>query len=169
MSRRGGRRRSRGRRRVSPESPKQPSEKQAGSEAAQAPRRPRLRRRRTEPASAVAQPAAAPRPRLRLLPKDGIVLEEVISTMQEEFGTPATPQEFRLLVKVPGAEPEPVRTDPEDREEVPEPERTTPPPSEESLEPRVRRFRRRRRRRPGPAAEGENRSPDPRRGSPGIG
>ncbi|MGQ0679471.1 MAG: hypothetical protein ACT4OM_07430 [Actinomycetota bacterium] len=41
---------------------------------------------------------------VRTLPPDGLVLEELISTMQTEYGTPSTPQEYRLIVKVPPPE-----------------------------------------------------------------
>lgn len=44
---------------------------------------------------------ARPR-RSATLPADGIVLEEVIESMQQEYGTPSTPQEYRLIVKLPG-------------------------------------------------------------------
>ncbi|MCA1840576.1 MAG: hypothetical protein LC723_09640 [Actinobacteria bacterium] len=36
------------------------------------------------------------------LPADGTVLEELIENMQNEYGTPSTPQEYRLIIKVPG-------------------------------------------------------------------
>lgn len=45
------------------------------------------------------------RPRLQhppMLPPDGTVLEELISTMQSEYGTPSTPQEYRLIIKIAG-------------------------------------------------------------------
>lgn len=38
---------------------------------------------------------------VKTLAPDGLVLEELISTMQSEYGTPSTPQEYRLIVKVP--------------------------------------------------------------------
>lgn len=38
---------------------------------------------------------------VQTLPPDGVVLEELISNMQTEYGTPTTPQEYRLIVKVP--------------------------------------------------------------------
>lgn len=42
-----------------------------------------------------------PRPRrLQTLPPDGLILEEVISGMQGEYGIPATPQEYRLLLRL---------------------------------------------------------------------
>jgi hypothetical protein len=41
---------------------------------------------------------------LKTLPPDGLVLEELIANMQAEYGTPSTPQEYRLLIKVPTSE-----------------------------------------------------------------
>lgn len=38
--------------------------------------------------------------KLQTLPPDGIVLEELIADLEEQYGTPATPQEYRLVVKV---------------------------------------------------------------------
>lgn len=38
--------------------------------------------------------------KLETLPPDGVVLEELISNLQEEYGTPVTPQEFRLTIKM---------------------------------------------------------------------
>ena len=35
------------------------------------------------------------------LPPDGLVLEELIENLQEEYGTPSTPQEYRLIIRVP--------------------------------------------------------------------
>ncbi|MGH2717835.1 MAG: hypothetical protein ACRDJU_04570, partial [Actinomycetota bacterium] len=37
---------------------------------------------------------------LQTLPSEGIVLEELIGSMREEYGYPATPQEYRLIVRV---------------------------------------------------------------------
>jgi hypothetical protein len=42
--------------------------------------------------------------RLRTLPPDGLILEELISEMQTNHGTPATPQEYRLIIRTPPAE-----------------------------------------------------------------
>ena len=43
----------------------------------------------------------ANRPRvLQTLPADGLVAEEIIDDMREEYGYPATPQEYRLIVRV---------------------------------------------------------------------
>jgi len=44
------------------------------------------------------------RPTTLTLPPDGTVLEELISDMETEYGTPATPQEYRLILKVASAE-----------------------------------------------------------------
>ena len=43
---------------------------------------------------------------LQTLPPDGQVLEEVISNMREEYGYPATPQEYRLILRVAPEEPD---------------------------------------------------------------
>src|SRR5438067_1199587 len=37
---------------------------------------------------------------LQTLPADGLVAEEIIDDMREEYGYPATPQEYRLVVRV---------------------------------------------------------------------
>lgn len=43
----------------------------------------------------------ANRPRvLQILPADGLVAEEIIDDMREEYGYPATPQEYRLIVRI---------------------------------------------------------------------
>jgi hypothetical protein len=43
----------------------------------------------------------ANRPRvLQTLPADGLVAEEIIDNMREEYGYPATPQEYRLIVRL---------------------------------------------------------------------
>jgi hypothetical protein len=43
----------------------------------------------------------ANRPRvLQTLPADGLVAEEIIDDMREEYGYPATPQEYRLIVRL---------------------------------------------------------------------
>lgn len=41
---------------------------------------------------------------LQTLPPDGTVLEELIGAMQSEYGAPTTPQEYRLIIKVPAPE-----------------------------------------------------------------
>ncbi|HVE76430.1 MAG TPA: hypothetical protein VND22_06660 [Actinomycetota bacterium] len=76
---------------------------------------------------------AAPRPKtLQTLPPDGTILEELIDGMKEEYGTPATPQEYRLQIRI---MPE---------EAVPEP--SSQPAANGDSGPRVRRSRRRGRR-----------------------
>jgi len=43
----------------------------------------------------------ANRPRvLQTLPDDGLVAEEIIGDMRDEYGYPATPQEYRLILRV---------------------------------------------------------------------
>jgi hypothetical protein len=37
---------------------------------------------------------------LQTLPADGLVAEEIIDSMREEYGYPATPQEYRLIVRI---------------------------------------------------------------------
>ncbi|MEO7803866.1 MAG: hypothetical protein ABIS18_05540 [Actinomycetota bacterium] len=73
------------------------------------------RRRRRRPQSGgidAAQAIAAmsiPRPaQAQTLPADGTVLEELIGSLKEEYGTPATPQEYRLFIKVATQEEAPV-------------------------------------------------------------
>lgn len=79
---------------------------------------------------------------LQTLPPDGTVLEELIGAMQSEYGVPTTPQEYRLIIKVPAPE-EP--TDPA-LEAKPAAVRAE-PGTDEELEsvPRQRSGRRRRR------------------------
>lgn len=97
--------------------------------------------------------AMSSRPKtLITLPPDGQVLEEMIEDLQREYGTPTTPQEYRLLIKIPVApgateaqsSPEgQIRLDPVDEEETPD------------GEPRRKRRRRRRGRRRKTGADGE--------------
>lgn len=89
--------------------------------------------------------AMSSRPKtLITLPPDGQVLEEMIEDLQREYGTPTTPQEYRLLIKIPvppgatesqSAQEGQIRLDPVDEEETPD------------GEPRRKRRRRRRGRR----------------------
>jgi hypothetical protein len=59
----------------------------------------RRRRRRGGRESGLASMIHRPS-KLETLPPDGLVLEELISNLQEEYGTPVTPQEFRLTIKM---------------------------------------------------------------------
>lgn len=94
------------------------------------------------------------RTQLETLPEDGMNLEELISDLKNEYGTPATPQEYRLLIKVPAAQDaaegaaavEAVRLDPPDEEATVDGEQTRP----------RRRRRGRRRRRSGSVEAGES-------------
>lgn len=90
------------------------------------------------------------------LPPDGTDLDELIGALQSEYGVPATPQEYRLIIKVPAAE-EP-HTDPS-LEVKPQVTPTIEPEPETSAIARQRPSRRRRRgrRRTGgtAAAEGD--------------
>lgn len=47
---------------------------------------------------------------LKTLPPDGTDLDQLIGALQSEYGVPATPQEYRLIIKVPAPEEHP--TDP---------------------------------------------------------
>ena len=82
---------------------------------------------------------------MQTLPDDGQVLDEVISDLKNEYGVPATPQEYRLFIKIPVAE--------ETSEKVAVELRVDPRDEEASVDgemPKARRRRRgRRRRRPG--------------------
>lgn len=45
------------------------------------------------------------RPRqLQTLPPDGLVLDELISDLKSEYGVPATPQAYRLIIRLPTAD-----------------------------------------------------------------
>jgi hypothetical protein len=87
---------------------------------------------------------------VQTLPPDGLILEELISNMQTEYGTPTTPQEYRLIVKLPTHEEAPVAPASEPTAEAAE--------SEDEATPRTARSRRRRRgrRRTGAASEDES-------------
>ena len=128
----------------------------------------------------------ANRPRvLQTLPADGLVAEEIIDDMREEYGYPATPQEYRLIVRIapdeaerqsarrrrePSGLPEgPAETT---DEEAVDGDETSDPPKEAT--PGVRRGRLRRRRRGrgrgGDAGRADGAGPDlagPRGDSPG--
>ncbi|HEX2054115.1 MAG TPA: hypothetical protein VHJ78_10375 [Actinomycetota bacterium] len=93
--------------------------------------------------------------RLKTLPPDGTVLEELIGALQSEYGVPTTPQEYRLIIKTPIPE-EP--TDPSLEVKAAAPERPpvagAPPADEEGGIAPARAARRRRRgRRRGGAAD----------------
>lgn len=81
---------------------------------------------------------------VQTLPPDGLVLDELISNMQSEFGTPATPQEYRLIVRVPPHEEPPAATEPREAEVAAEVDE-----DEAASSSRTSRRRRRGRRRPG--------------------
>ena len=85
------------------------------------------------------------RPTTLSLPPDGTVLDELIADLEAEYGTPSTPQEYRLILKVASAE-EPVH--PAEQEG---PGRTEPGSNNDKPRRRTRQRRRRRGRR-GPAA-----------------
>jgi hypothetical protein len=82
--------------------------KQAAGDAS---RRGGRRRRRRSPSrahepSALEQMAAERPGTLQTLPSEGLVLDEIVDAMREEYGYPATPQEYRLIVRVAPEEPE---------------------------------------------------------------
>jgi hypothetical protein len=90
------------------------------------------------------------------LPPDGTDLDDLIGALQSEYGVPATPQEYRLIIKVPAAE-EP-HTDPslevKPLEPAAEPEPEAAPPVSRQRPSRRRRRGRRRTGEP-PGAEGD--------------
>jgi hypothetical protein len=91
---------------------------------------------------------------LKTLPPDGTDLDELIGALQSEYGVPATPQEYRLIIKVPAPE---EHTDPslEVKPPAPSPQNAEPRPETEvegegpPVRLRAGRRRRRGRRRPG--------------------
>jgi hypothetical protein len=88
--------------------------------------------------------------RVQTLPPDGLILEELISNMQTEYGTPTTPQEYRLIVKLPTHEEAPAAPAADPVAEVEDGEVEAEP-----RPPRSSRRRRRGRRRSGAASEDE--------------
>jgi hypothetical protein len=94
---------------------------------------------------------------LTTLPPDGTVLEELIGAMQSEYGVPTTPQEYRLIIKVPAPE-EPTDPNLEAKPAAvrPEPEIDSDEEEDGGLRPaRSSRRRRRGRRRGGGMAVAE--------------
>ena len=80
---------------------------------------------------------------LKTLPPDGTDLDQLIGALQSEYGVPATPQEYRLIIKVPA--PEEHLTDPSlEVKPAPADSRAEPEP-EAAATPRQRPARRRRR------------------------
>lgn len=103
------------------------------------------------------QEMAGPRPKqLQTLPADGVILEELIADLQTEYGFPATPQEYRLLIKVPvSAEAETSSTEAPRSEDQP-PQRPTDSTESPTRTPRRRRSRRRRGRPPNAQPPGDS-------------
>lgn len=66
---------------------------------------------------------------LKTLPPDGTDLDELIGALQSEYGVPATPQEYRLIIKVPAPE---EHTDPSLDVKAP-----APPPQDAQAQPEV--------------------------------
>lgn len=94
---------------------------------------------------------------LQTLPPDGTDLEELIGAMQSEYGVPATPQEYRLIIKTPAPE-EPTDPTLEVGPADPSPE----PGGSVAVRQRTGRRRRRGRRRAGaPVAADADLDPDP--------
>lgn len=171
---RGGRRRGRGGRRRSGNAERAPATRaesapeELGSGKSRSARRRRARRaqsgggqqrsrasgggqqRSATEAMAVARPRT-----LQTLPPDGVLLEDLISDLQTEYGTPTTPQEFRLLIKLPEGSGQaviaPAGEPPRgiDEEDGYESQTGVGQESSENGEAPVRRSRRRRRRRRG--------------------
>jgi len=83
---------------------------------------------------------------LKTLPPDGTDLDELIGALQSEYGVPATPQEYRLIIKVPAPE---EHTDPslEVKPPAPSPQGVEPEPEAEGDVPPARQRSSRRRRR----------------------
>ncbi|CAN5815441.1 hypothetical protein BH23ACT12_BH23ACT12_02930 [soil metagenome] len=80
---------------------------------------------------------------LKTMPPDGTDLDDLIGALQSEYGVPATPQEYRLIIKVPATE---EHTDPQiEVKPVAETRLRTEP--EADAEPSVRSRPSRRRRR----------------------
>ncbi|HEU4866627.1 MAG TPA: hypothetical protein VFV09_02765 [Actinomycetota bacterium] len=83
---------------------------------------------------------------LKTLPPDGTDLDDLIGALQSEYGVPTTPQEYRLIIKVPAPE---EHTDPSLEVKPPEPSPQTaeaqPEVDGEAPAARQRSSRRRRR------------------------
>ncbi len=76
-------------------------QEQAGSQPQQRSRRRRGGRGRGAREESVLESMSS-RPRhLQTLPPDGLVLDELISDLKSEYGVPATPQAYRLIIKLP--------------------------------------------------------------------
>lgn len=112
---------------------------------------------------------------LKTLPPDGTDLDDLIGALQSEYGVPTTPQEYRLIIKVPAPE---EHTDPSLEVRAPSPPsqhaETQPEVDGEAPPARQRSSRRRRRgrRRAGGAAAAEGDldlidADDPDGGDPG--
>lgn len=93
-----GKRRRRGRSRRGPKQPERTAA--ASSQGAPSGARRGRRRRGGRTAPTALERMARPK-RLETLPPDGVLLEDVVAAMQGEYGTPSTPQEYRLMIKVP--------------------------------------------------------------------
>ncbi len=83
---------------------------------------------------------------LKTLPPDGTDLDELIGALQSEYGVPTTPQEYRLIIKVPAPE---EHTDPslEVKPAAPPPQRAEAQLEVEGEAPAARQRSSRRRRR----------------------
>lgn len=128
---RGGRRR---RRRGRPGAESKPKHVQDGGQSLE--NGPRRGRRGGIDAAQALRAMSIPRPaQAQTLPADGTVLEELIESMQGEYGTPSTPQEYRLLIKV------------ATKEQIAADERVAQPTLREPVPARSRRRNRRRGRR----------------------
>jgi hypothetical protein len=129
--------------------PSAPPAASASAKAGDAASRRRRRRRRGREGRPGEGQEAPQRPRrATTLPPDGVVLEEVIVSMQSEYGTPTTPQEYRLLVRVGGRESHAEEAQPAPKRE-PQASQSQPGPAQGPSGVRRRTRLRRRPRRPG--------------------
>lgn len=146
--------------------PQERAPKPAAAKGADAaPGRRRRRRRGREGRPPGSQDAPARPRRAATLPPDGVVLEEVIASMQSEYGTPTTPQEYRLLVKVGSRE---VPAEESQQSPAQETEGSRAQAGQAPGAPTRRRTRlRRRSRRPGAKREADEDAPDAGLEAPG--
>jgi hypothetical protein len=99
VSRGGRRRRTKGGGRAAEESNRQPQRRAGEPHSGRELETAGPAQKRTQPAAIQSEPAVVKHQPVRTLPPDGLILEEIISTMRSEYGVPTTPQEYRLLLK----------------------------------------------------------------------
>ena len=76
-------------------------QEQTGSQPQQRSRRRRGRRGGGAREESVLESMSSRPRQLQTLPPDGLVLDELISDLKSEYGVPATPQAYRLIIKLP--------------------------------------------------------------------